>query len=55
MIKWIRFEGGQEIYTVKCPMCNKLLNDKDNDKKINVDITARENMGKLFLSAIWGD
>jgi hypothetical protein len=55
VVVWIRYEDGQEIYNVACPMCNKILNLESDDKKIEVDITSQEGMGKLFLSAIWGD
>lgn len=55
MVIWVKFEGGQEIYTVACPMCKKLLNSEDDYKKIALDINSQESMGKLFLSAIWGD
>ncbi len=55
LIKWIRYEDGQEIYTLKCPKCNKLLNNEKNDKEIIVDIIAEGGIGKLHLSAIWGD
>ena len=55
MVIWIKYEGGQEIYTVQCPRCKKLLNDKANDNMIVVDIVNKGKKGKLNLSAIWGD
>ncbi|WP_455392225.1 hypothetical protein [[Eubacterium] cellulosolvens] len=55
MVKWIRFEEGQEIYTVECPRCKKLLNNEEDDKVIIVDILSSVGSGKLYLSAIWGD
>ena len=55
MTKWIRYEGGQEIYTVQCPNCKQLLNNEKDYKEIIVDITAAGGSGKLHLSAIWGD
>ena len=55
MIKWIRFEGGQEVYTVQCPNCKKMLNGEKDDKEIIVDMITEGGIGKLHLSAIWGD
>jgi ssDNA-binding Zn-finger/Zn-ribbon topoisomerase 1 len=55
MAKWIRIEGDQEICTVACPKCKKLLNSEKDDKKINVNITTKDGEGILHLSAIWDD
>ena len=55
MIKWIRFEGGHEIYNLACPNCKQLLNNENNDKEILIDMITEGGMGQLHLSTIWGD
>lgn len=55
MVKWIRFEGDQEIYNLECPRCRKLLNNEKDDKEIIVDMITKDGSGKLHLSAIWGN
>jgi hypothetical protein len=55
MVIWIKYEGGQELYTVQCPNCKEFLNEKEDDKKIGVDISIGDRKGKLHLSSIWGD
>jgi hypothetical protein len=55
MVIWVRYEGGQEIYNLACPSCKELLNNKSDDKMINLMITTEHGSGKLNLSAIWGD
>ena len=55
MVQWIRFEGGNELYTVQCPSCKRLLNNDEDDKEIIVDMITEDGSGKIHLSAIWGD
>ncbi|MCK5560017.1 MAG: hypothetical protein KAJ51_05465 [Thermoplasmata archaeon] len=55
MVQWIRFEGGQEICTVECPHCKKLLNNENDDKKIDVNVATEKEKGSLQLSALWDD
>lgn len=55
MVKWIKFESGQEIYTVECPKCKKVLNNQEDEKEIIVDMLSEGGSGRLHLSAIWGD
>jgi hypothetical protein len=40
---------------VGCPHCEKLLNNEDDNKKIDVNVTSENVKGKIQLSAIWGD
>ena len=55
MVVWIKYEDGQELYTVQCPHCKEFLNDATDDKKIIVDVSTKDRTGKLHLSSIWGD
>ena len=55
MVQWIRYEKGLEIYNLACPRCKRLLNNKEEDKEIIVDMITESGTGKLHLSAIWGD
>jgi hypothetical protein len=48
-------DRGQEICSVECPHCEKLLNNGDDHKKIDINIKTGNENGTLQLSAIWGD
>ena len=55
MIKWVKFEDGQELLTLECPSCRKIINTEKDERKIKVIIKAKNGYGILQLSAIWGD